>query len=321
MSGYLNNGVWQVDAPTQNNACGEFVRIESQFRDWISADGSTGYKAENGRYHLYVSLACPWAHRTLISRALNNLTDVISVSVVDPVTSEDGWVFSDYPGSTEDHVYGFRTLHALYALSQMDYTGFVTVPVLWDKYTSRIVNNESSEIIQMLNNAFGNHQNHSGSSNPEPLRSELDIINEFVYENINNGVYRCGFATTQTAYEQAINQLFGALAIVEEELSKHRYLIGNSLSEADIRLFPTLVRFDPVYFFHFKCCLQRLADFPNLSGYLRDIYQIPGVSETVNIDHIKRHYYLSHPNLNPMKIIPVGAAFDLSSSHNRARLL
>lgn len=320
MSGYLCQGVWRPTTPSRTDDVGNFVRTESQFRDWVTADGSSGLRAEAGRYHLYVSLACPWAHRTLIYRALKGLEEIISVSVVDPVSGDDGWVFSDYPGATPDHINGFRALHEAYTRSDKNYSGLVTVPVLWDKKSGRIVNNESSEIIRMLNAAFKTFERSSADFYPEGLRPEIDAMNSFVYERINNGVYRCGFATSQLAYGSAVDKLFSALDQLDGHLSLHRYLVGNALTEADLRLFPTLVRFDPVYAIHFKCCLRRIADYPNLSNYVRDIYQLSGVAKTVDLDHIKRHYYLSHPHLNPSQIIPRGPEFDLAHPHGRDRL-
>ncbi|MCK0505383.1 glutathione S-transferase family protein [Aromatoleum anaerobium] len=319
MAGYLNRGVWHSAERARTNAEGAFLRDDSQFRDRVTADGAGNFKAEAGRYHLYVSLACPWAHRTLLYRALKGLQDAIGVSVVDPVSGDEGWVFSDYPGATPDHANGLTALHQLYTLAQPDYSGRVTVPVLWDKASRRIVNNESADIIRILNDAFVAFEHRAIDFYPQHLRAEIDAVNAFVYENVNNGVYRCGFATSQAAYDQAVLQLFAALDRLEERLSRHRYLVGNRLTEADMRLFPTLVRFDAVYFIHFKCSVRRIADYPNLSGYLRDIYQMPGVSETVNMDHIKRHYYLSHRHLNPTGIIPAGPDFDFAGRHDRQR--
>lgn len=320
MAGYLSNGVWHSADPHRTDRHGAFVRTQSQFRDWVTSDGVSGFKAEPGRYHLYVSLACPWAHRTLLYRVLKGLEQVISVSVVDPVSGPEGWVFSDYPGATVDHANGFQAIHQLYVQSQKDYTGLVTVPVFWDKVSQRIVNNESSEIIRMLDSAFEAYASNPASFYPGALQGEIDVVNDFVYGHVNNGVYRCGFASTQSSYESAVAALFHALDVLEERLSRSRFLIGNELTEADLRLFPTLVRFDAVYFIHFKCSVRRIADYPNLSGYLRDIFQLEGVDGTVNMEHIKRHYYLSHPQLNPKQIIPVGPDFDLSAPHDRARL-
>lgn len=319
MAGYLERGVWHCGERARTDKDGAFVRDDSQFRDRVTTGDSGAYQAEAGRYRLYVSLACPWAHRTLLYRALKGLEDVIGVSVVDPVSGDDGWVFSDYPGATAGDANGLTALHQLYTLAQPDYSGRVTVPVLWDTASRRIVNNESADIIRILNDGFDAHARKDADFYPPHLRAEIDTLNRFVYENVNNGVYRCGFATSQEAYEQAVSQLFGALDILEERLSHKRYLLGNSVTEADLRLFPTLVRFDAVYFIHFKCSVRRIADYPNLSGYLRDIYQLPGVAATVNMDHIKRHYYLSHRHINPTGIVPAGPDFDLAAPHRRAR--
>lgn len=317
--GYLEQGIWQSGERPRTNSKGAFVRDESKFRDWVTADAAGKFKAEPGRYHLYVSLACPWAHRTLLCRALKGLQDVIGVSVVDPVSGDQGWVFSDYPGATADYPNGLTALHQLYTLAQPDYSGRVTVPVLWDTASRRIVNNESADIIRILNDAFDAYARTDADFYPPHLRAEIDAINRFVYENVNNGVYRCGFATSQQAYEQAVRQLFEALDALEERLSRWRYLVGNGVTEADLRLFPTLMRFDAVYCIHFKCSVRRIADYPNLSGYLRDVYQLPGVAATVNMDHIKRHYYLSHRQINPTGIIPAGPDFDFTAPHDRAR--
>lgn len=302
MSGYLDNGQWHDGWYDTGVSHGEFVRTTSAFRHWVTADGSSGFKAEPGRYHLYVSLACPWAHRTLIARALKGLTDVISVSVVEPVMTE-GWCFSD---ALPDHLHGFQYLHQLYAAADPHYTGRVLVPVLWDKQTRTIVSNESSEILRIFDSGFGALAKGKVALYPEALREEIDRINAFVYDNINNGVYRCGFATTQGAYERAFGRLFSALDQVEEDLGKQPFLVGEQPTEADWRLFTTLARFDAVYFGHFKCNRNRLEDFPNLSRLLRGLYLVPGVSDTVNIDHIKRHYYMSHAHINPTRIVPAG---------------
>jgi len=298
---------------------GEFVRAVSPFRDWVTTDSSARFPAEPGRYHLYVSLACPWAHRTLIFRKLKQLEDVISVSVVDPVSGDDGWRFSDGPGCTPDHLYGSSHLHQLYTRARADFTGLVTVPVLWDRKTETIVNNESPEIIRMLNSAFDSFTPVRTNYYPEALRPEIDKINVFLYERINNGVYRCGFAGAQSVYERAFDTLFGALDEVEARLRHSRFLVGNTLTEADWRLFPTLLRFDAVYYNLFRCNRQRIGDFPNLSNYMRDLYQRPGVAETVNFDHIKRHYFLSLRQLNPAGIVPKGPLLDFGAPHDRAR--
>jgi putative glutathione S-transferase len=316
--GHLENGIWRAGRETRT-VNGEFIRRDSQFRARVTADGSSGFPAEAGRYHLYVSSACPWAHRTLIFRRLKRLEHAIPVSIVDPVVVDEGWAFGTGAGCVPDTVNGFRHLHEVYAKAQPDYTGRVTVPVLWDRKTATIVNNESSEIIRMLNSEFeafaGSHDDYY----PQRLRGEIDAVNQVVYASINNGVYRCGFATTQEAYERAFDALFGALDEMEARLDRSRYLAGDRITEADWRLFPTLVRFDAVYHGHFKCNLRRIEDYPNLSNYLRDLYQVPGVAETVDMDHIKRHYYASHRHLNPAGIVPKGPALDFSAPHNRAR--
>ena len=324
--GLLVNGVWQDQWYDTKSTGGRFVRHDSVFRNWVTADGGKGpsgeggFQAEPGRYHLYVSLACPWAHRTLIFRKLKKLEDVISVSVVDPLMGEEGWTFSDFPGAIPDNVNGKKRLYEVYLLAKPDFSGRVTVPVLWDKQRKTIINNESSEIIRMLNSAFNAFTRAREDYYPEALRGEIDRINKFVYPNINNGVYRTGFATTQNAYEEAFRDLFHALDEVEKILSARRYLAGDRVTEADWRLFTTLIRFDPVYVGHFKCNLRRIADYPNLSNYLRELYQWPGVKETVNFDHIKRHYYMSHPQINPTRIFPAGPEIKLDLPHNRARL-
>jgi putative glutathione S-transferase len=303
MSGYLEKGQWHTGWYDTQATQGEFVRADSAFRNWVTADGSSGYPAEPGRYHLYVSLACPWAHRTLIVRALKQLEAAVPVSIVEPVMAEQGWTFSP---ALPDRANGFSHLHQLYTAARPDYSGRVSVPVLWDTKTRTIVNNESAEILRMLNQAFNACGDSKVDLYPAPLRHDIDRINEFVYENINNGVYRCGFATSQAAYEQAFGRLFDALDRVESLLADGPYLVGPSATEADWRLFTTLARFDAVYFGHFKCNRNRIEDFPHLSRYLRKLYLVPGVAPTVNIDHIKRHYYMSHPHINPSRIVPVG---------------
>ena len=302
MSGYLENGRWHDGWYDTRASRGEFVRTTSQFRNRISADGSTGFRAEAGRYHLYVSLACPWAHRTLVARALKGLEAAISVSVVEPVMTQ-GWAFSQ---ALPDHLHGFGFLHQLYSLADPGYSGRVLVPVLWDKQTRTIVSNESSEIIRMFNDAFAAHATGGVDLYPAALRDEIDRVNAYVYDNINNGVYRCGFATEQVAYERAFEALFAALDWVEAELAHRPYLVGQQPTEADWRLFTTLVRFDAVYVGHFKCNRNRIEDFPNLSRYLRGLYRTPGIRETVDLDHIKRHYYMSHPHINPTRVVPAG---------------
>jgi len=322
--GLLVEGKWQ-DRSLSTDSGGRFVRTESQWRDWITRDGkpthgrTRGFKAEPGRYHLYVSLACPWAHRTLILRALKKLDNIISVSVVHHFMGENGWTFKAEDGATGDTLYGLDFLHQIYAKADPAYSGRVTVPVLWDKQERTIVNNESSEIIRMLNSAFEEWGDAGLDFYPAALRTEIDKINALVYPAINNGVYRAGFATTQKAYEEAFGELFSALDAIEERLSRQRYLAGEHITEADWRLFTTLVRFDPVYVGHFKCNLRRIADYANLSNYLRDLYQVPGVSGTVNLHHIKAHYYGSHRSINPTGIVPAGPELDYAAPHDRGR--
>jgi len=315
--GLLVDGEWQDTWYETKSTGGRFVRKESAFRDWIRADGSTAFAPEPGRYHLYVSLACPWAHRTLIFRKLKGLEDAVSVSIVDPDMLEQGWTFSDAPGAIPDDVNHAKHLHEIYTRADPSYTGRVTVPVLWDKKNGTIVSNESSEIIRMFNAEFGGIANDDADYYPEALVEEIDAINDFVYPRINNGVYRCGFATTQEAYEEAFDELFGALDEIDARLSGQRYLVGDRITEADWRLFTTLVRFDAVYVGHFKCNRQRIADYPHLSGYLRELYQVPGVAETVDFHHIKRHYYGSHETINPTRIVPRGPELDLDAPHGR----
>jgi glutathionyl-hydroquinone reductase len=312
--GHLENGIWREgrDARTVN---GEFVRRDSQFRDRVTADGSSGFPAEPGRYHLYVSSACPWAHRTIIFRKLKRLEHAISMTVVDPVMADHGWTLA----ASADTVNGFRHLHQVYTKARPDYTGRVSVPVLWDIKKRTIVNNESSEIIRMLNSEFEASAGAHDDYYPQRLRAEIDAVNRTVYENINNGVYRCGFATTQGAYERAFEALFVALDELEVRLDRSRYLVGDCITEADWRLFTTLVRFDAVYYGHFKCNLRRIEDYPNLSNYLRDLYQVPGIAGTVDIDHFKLHYYASHRHINPTGVVPRGPALDFSAPHDRAR--
>jgi putative glutathione S-transferase len=315
--GLLIKGQWQDAWYATDKTGGRFEREESVFRDWITADGRSGFPAEAGRYHLYVSLACPWAHRTLIIRRLKGLEEAITLSVVDPFMGEQGWSFSTGPGCIPDMVNGFDHLHQVYTLARPDYTGRVTVPVLFEKQTRTIVNNESSEIIRMFNDAFGGT---GPDLFPRDLEEEMDAVNARVYDNVNNGVYRAGFATTQEAYEEAYDALFATLDELEARLGRRRYLLGERLTAADWRLFTTLVRFDAVYYGHFKCNRQRLIDYHNLWNYLRELYQVPGVAETVNMNHIKQHYYRSHPTLNPSRIVPKGPRLDLAQPHDRALL-
>ncbi|MGA8616216.1 MAG: glutathione S-transferase family protein [Xanthobacteraceae bacterium] len=323
--GYFVDGLWQEDV-SRSTKDGQFVRPPTSLRNFVTADGSPGptgqggFPAEAGRYHLYVSLACPWAHRTLIFRKLKKLDDVISVSIAQPLYGKTGWEFGTAPGATPDNVNGKSTLAEIYLLADPHYSGRVTVPVLWDKKRRTIVNNESSEIIRMLNAAFDAFTDARADYYPVALHGEIDRINDLVYPNINNGVYRAGFATSQAAYEEAARGVFAALDQLEERLSHQRYLVGRQTTEADWRLFTTLIRFDSVYYSHFKCNLRRIADYPNLSNYLRDLYQMPGIAETVSIDHIKRHYYGSQRQVNPTGIVPIGPAIDFNAPHDRGRL-
>jgi len=302
---------------------GEFIRSESSFRHWVTRDGSAGpsgnagFTAEPDRYHLYVSYACPWAHRTLIFRALKGLEDVISVSVVHPLMPAESWVFGEYPGATEDHINNAHYLYENYLKADPDFDGLVSVPVLWDKKRQTIVNNESSEIIRMLNSAFDEFGNADADFYPQALREEIDNINDPVYNNVNNGVYRAGFAQTQEAYNKAYHRLFNTLHELENRLSKQRYLAGGQITEADWRLFTTLVRFDAVYYNHFKTNKKRLIEYPNLWAYTRELYQVPGVADTVNMDHIKYHYFASHHSINPTGIVPQGPEIDFMQAHGR----
>jgi putative glutathione S-transferase len=323
--GLLVDGKWQDKWYDTRETGGKFERSAAKFRNWVTADGSPGasgeggFKAEPGRYHLYVSLACPWAHRTLIFRKLKKLEDIISVSVVHHFMGADGWTFVRDEWATGDTLYGLDYLHQIYTKADPAYSGRVTVPVLWDKQRETIASNESSEIIRMLNSAFDAWGDKRLDFYPEHLRREIDAVNERVYANVNNGVYRAGFATTQAAYEEAFGDLFATLDWLEERLSGQRYLVGDRITEADWRLFTTLARFDPVYVGHFKCNLRRIADYPNLSNYLRDLFQVPGVAETVNLFHIKHHYYGSHATINPTRIVPVGPEIDYAAPHDRDR--
>ncbi|AWF82671.1 glutathione-dependent reductase [Microbulbifer sp. A4B17] len=321
--GLLINGHWRDQWYDTKSSGGAFRREDAQLRNWITADGSAGpsgeggFKAESGRYHLYVSLACPWAHRTLIFRKLKKLEERISISIVSPDMLDQGWSFNTDEGSTGDSLFDYDFLHQVYTHNKADYSGRVTVPVLWDKQQERIVSNESSEIIRMFNSAFNKITGDTQDFFPEEKRRDIESINQLVYENINNGVYRCGFATTQSAYEDAYQNLFNTLDKVEEILGKQRYLVGDKITEADWRIFTTLIRFDSVYHGHFKCNKKRLEDYPNLRNYVRELYQWPQVAETVNFHHIKRHYHFSHKSINPTQIVPVGPAIDYNSPHNR----
>lgn len=325
--GALVNGIWQSGPAATLGKGGKFERQDAALRNWITVDGSAGpsgrggFKAEPGRYHLYVSLACPWAHRTLIFRVLKKLDGVITVSVVHYHMGENGWTFRAEEGGTGDELFGFEYLHQIYTKNDLAYSGKVTVPVLWDKETGSIVSNESSEIIRMLNSAFDEWGDASLDFYPSDLRDEIDEVNALVYPNINNGVYRAGFAKSQEAYNEAFIDLFGALDRIEAKLSGQRYLVGRQITEADWRLFTTLARFDPVYVGHFKCNKRRIADYPNLSNYFRDLFAVPGVARTVDVEHAKKHYYSSHTDINPTGIVPLGPELDYEAPHDRARFL
>ena len=323
--GLLVDGQWQDKWYDTEASGGRFVREDAGFRNWVTADGSAGptgvggFKAEANRYHLYVSLACPWAHRTTIYRKLKGLEDMISLSVVHPFMGDKGWTFAEGAGVIADPIVNANYLYEVYVAAKPNYTGRVTVPILWDKKTNTIVSNESSEIIRMLNSAFDEVGATDVNFLPKALLAEIDTINEFVYSAVNNGVYKAGFATTEAAYKEAVVMLFDALDTLEVRLADQRYLLGDTITEADWRLFTTLVRFDAVYVGHFKCNIRRIVDYPNLWGYLRDLYQVPGIAETVSIEHIKAHYYTSHANINPTRIIPVGPVLDFNEPHDRAR--
>jgi putative glutathione S-transferase len=296
---------------------GAWERPRSRFRDHVTADGSSGYPAAEGRYHLYVSLACPWAHRTIIVRRLTGLEQAISLSIVDPVRDERGWTFTGAPGTDLDPIHGFEFLSEVYDLSEANPRHHVSVPVLFDRETDRIVNNESSEIIRMLNSEFDAFTDVRLDLYPESLRAEIEELEGEVYTNVNDGVYKCGFARSQAAYDHAVDALFWTLDRLEARLAGSRYLHGDHITEADWRLFTTLVRFDPVYHTHFKCNQRLVEDYPNLLGLARELYQVPGVAETVDIDQIKRHYYLTHPQLNPRRIVPISNGPDLAAPHGR----
>jgi len=312
-----NTMIRSAEFPKETGRRGEFVRQKSVFRDRVTADGSSGLPAEAGRYHLYVSYACPWAHRAIIFRRLKGLEKTIGMTVVDPIRDERGWAFTEAVGGP-DPLNGFRFLAEAYHATDPAFDGRVTVPVLWDKKNGRIVNNESSEVIRMLNSEFDAWAAPgSGDFYPEALREEIDAVNDEVYENVNNGVYRCGFAASQEAYDEAYEKLFTTLDRLERRLVDRRFLMGDVQTEADWRLFTTLVRFDPVYHGHFKCNMRRLVDYPNLWAYTRDLYQTPGVAETVNLDHIKRHYYVTHRRINPTGVVPRGPAIDFNEPHGR----
>jgi glutathionyl-hydroquinone reductase len=306
--------------PAETSHSGEFVRQEDVFRDWVRADGSSGYPAVAGRYHLYVSLACPWASRTVIVRKLRGLESAIGMTIVDPIRDERGWAFRDGPDYSKDPINGFSFLKEAYLATDPSYRARVTVPVLWDTKTKRIVSNSDDDIMRMFETEFNELSPNKLELYPPEHSANIDRLNELIYETVNDGVYRAGFATTQAAYERAAYRVFATLDTLEERLSKQRYLFGSTPLETDWRLFVTIVRFDPVYYGHFKCNLRRIIDYPNLYGYLRDLYQIPGIAETVNFDHIKRHYYITHDDINPTRIVPIGPLQDLTSAHGRGKL-
>ncbi len=310
--GLLVDGQWQDEWYDTTSTGGEFIRKDSQFRHWI---GESGFEAEAGRYHLFVSLACPWAHRTLIFRKLKKLEHIIGVTIVDPKMLEHGWAFSAV--SQDNPIEGVDYLHQVYTTADAKYTGRVTVPLLWDKKRRCIVNNESSEIIRMFNSAFNDLTGEHSDYYPQQLQADINELNQLVYDNINNGVYRTGFATSQQAYEAAFHRLFDTLDVIEQRLGQQRYLMGKDITEADWRLFTTLIRFDAVYYGHFKTNLKHIKDYPNLSNYVRELYQIEGVADTVNFDHIKTHYYFSHTTINPTQVVPVGPVLDFTRPHNR----
>jgi len=326
--GLLVDGVWRDDSfDKARMEGGRFNRPTTKFRNWVTPDGSPGpsgeggFPAEAGRYHLYVSLACPWAHRTIIFRHLKRLENIVSMSVTSWYMGEEGWTFDRKTGSSGDAVNHTQKMSEIYVLANSRYTGRVTVPVLWDKKRQTIVSNESSEIIRMLNSAFEPQPNEYHDLYPPDLRSEIEAVNNLIYPNINNGVYRAGFAILQEAYEEAFRGLFAALDEVERRLSRQRYLTGPRMTEADWRLFTTLIRFDAVYYSHFKCNMRRIGDYPNLSNYTRDLYQVPGIDETVSIDQIKRHYYHSQRKVNPTGIWPLGPELDFTAPHDRDRFV
>ncbi len=311
----------QPQFPNEQSAAGEFKRQADAFRGWVTADGSSGYPAATGRYHLYVSWACPWAHRTIIVRKLKKLEQVIGMTVVDPIRDERGWAFHEGPGHSLDPINGFHFLREAYHATDPSYRGRVTVPVLWDTVTKRIVTNSDDDLLRMFNSEFNEFTTSTIDLYPNELRKDIDALNEFIYENVNDGVYRAGFATSQRVYEKAVLRLFDALDQLEKRLADHRFLFGPRFVETDWRLFVTLIRFDAVYHGHFKCNIRRIIDYPNLFGYLKDLYQTDGIAETVNLDHIKRHYYITHNDINPTRIVPVGPVQDLSTPHRRERLV
>ena len=324
--GLLQDGQWVDQWYDTKSSDGRYVRKASAFRNWVTADGAagpsgeSGFKAEPDRYHLYVSLACPWAHRTMIFRALKGLEEMIPISVVHWFMGKDGWTFAEGDGSTPDPIHKAEFLHQVYTAAKPDFSGRVTVPVLWDKYQNTLVSNESADIIRMFNSAFDGIGAKPGDYFPQAQRSGIDALNARIYDTVNNGVYKAGFATKQAAYEEAVIPLFETLDWLEERLSAQRFLMGAQVSEADWRLFTTLLRFDPVYVGHFKCNIRRIADYPNLSGYLRDLYQHPGIAGTVDIPYIKKHYFGSHETVNPTRVVPMGPVVDYAAPHGRAGL-
>jgi len=321
--GELVRGIWRDQRPAGEEARGRFIRGEAPFRSWVTPDGAAGptgrggFRAEPGRYHLYVSPACPWSHRAIIYRALKRLDKVVPMTVVDWHMGSEGWTFSTRDGATPDPVYGAKRLSEIYIRAEPDYTGKVTVPVLFDRREGTVVSNESADIIRMLETAFDAFTNIDINARPPGLRAEIDALNTRIYQTVNNGVYRAGFARSQDAYEEAYRAVAESLEWLEARLARRRYLVANHPTEADWRLFPTLVRFDPVYYIHFKCSLRRLVEYQNLFAYTRDLYQVPSVAETVNLVHIKGHYYTSHPSINPLGIVPLGPAIDFSAPHGR----
>ena len=306
--------------PAESDGTGAFVRQDDAFRNWVTADGRSGFPVEPGRYHLYVSLACPWAHRTILVRALLGLEYAIGMTIVDPLRDERGWSFATAPGLEPDPINSFAFLSEAYLAADATYRGRVTVPVLWDTKTGTLVSNSDDDIMRMLETAFAPLGNGAYDLYPHALHAVIEELNEIIYVTVNDGVYRAGFATAQKAYERAVKELFATLDDLEQRLEVRRYLFGPSLTETDLRLFVTLIRFDAVYYGHFKCNLRRIVDYPNLWGYLRDLYQTPGVAETVNFDHIKRHYYMTHEEINPNRIVPLGPLLDLSAPHGRETL-
>ncbi|MDH5739284.1 MAG: glutathione S-transferase family protein [Nitrospira sp.] len=311
----------QAQFPDEQSPAGEFTRQADAFRKWVTADGSSGYPAESGRYHLYVSWACPWAHRTIIVRKLKKLESVIGMTVVDPIRDERGWAFRGGSGHSLDSINGFQYLHQAYTATDPSYVGRITVPVLWDCAAKRIVTNSDDDLMRIFNVEFNRFTDSPIDLYPDKLRQEIDELNWFIYENVNDGVYRAGFATSQHAYERAARRLFAALDQLDARLATRRYLFGPEIVETDWKLFVTLVRFDVVYYGHFKCNLRRIADYPNLFGYLKDLYQTDGIVDTVNFDHIKQHYYVTHDDINPTRIVPIGPEQDLSTPHGRDHLV